>query len=411
MEKEYTIRGFYRPHFFSLFINGEFNIDLSEISKTDLGTFVHEYIHYLQNLTTIFGLRNSMFYFSYLYEVKKHIAENDKIEIPIKIDFSETIKNGQIRFNLSNGSTKIFSPEYDDVKLYISTATEKDVTINVLVLELYKEGEKIENLIVGNNFVKESMARLYQQLFDNEVEHPTFPYKTAEILCKVLNPDLLKDKRKLIAICLLSLNSQNSGYTLYDLIIRTQSDKELNAIDLYKKYLNEFSVINNNEKITIKDFLLQSLDKFEEILSSSIVADINHFKLMIENIKYSAEKNILPLIDILFSDMENIEKLKEIIDFYGIPHIRTISGYNFFPLNQEQNKPAEEYIELLGQQAVFERILELGKDKKMCSLFPVCQLSEDDVIDENCFNEQWKRTKPCPFKIISDNWKLNEKIE
>ena len=411
MEKEYTIRGFYRPHFFSLFVNGEFNEDLSEISKTDLGTFVHEYIHYLQNLTTIFGLRNSMFYFTYLYEVKKHIVEHDEIEIPIKVDFSETIKNGQIRFNLCNGSTKIFSPEYDNVKIYTSTEKENDITVDIIVLELYHKGEKIDELIIGNNYVKESMARLYQQLFDDEVDHPTFPYKSAEILCEVLNPDLLKDKKKLIAVCLLSLNSQNSGYTLYDLLIRTRSDKELNAIDLYKKYLIEFSVLNGNEKITIKDFLLQSLDKFEEVLSSSIVAEIIHFSLLIENIKQSAEKNILPLIDILFADLDSIEKLKGVIDFYGIPHIRTISGYIFFPLNQEKNEPAMEYIELIGQQIVFERIFELGVDKKMCSLYPQCEYSVDDIIDENCFDKQWERTKSCPFKIISDSWKLKEKIK
>ena len=45
----------------------------------------------------------------------------------------------------------------------------------------------------------------------------------------------------------------------------------------------------------------------------------------------------------------------------------------------------------------------------MCSLHPQCELSEPVIVDDNCYDTQWKRTEDCPFKLVSDYWELNKK--
>lgn len=414
METEYELRGFYRPHFFSLFINVEFYGDLSDLTQTDLGTFVHEYVHYLQNITTIFGLRNSLFYFNYLYEVKRYIVDNESLTIPLnEIPFSEAIIKGNDLFQLTYGTSKTFSPEFDKAKVYIAKNSSNDTVIENVCIDLFLHNSKTETIIIGNNCIKESMAHLYQKLFDENVKSDSFPYQSVEILCSLIYPELLDDKRKLITLCLISLNSQNSGLTLFQLLYKAKGDKDLNGIDLYKKYSEELTVYNSNKKISIMEFLIASLSKFGETLSASLVTEFKHFKLLIENIRLSAEKNILPLIEVIYDEESSpVEKIKSLIDFYGIPHIRTQNGYNYYPQDNELEQPALEFVELIGQRIVLDRILGIGynKNDNLCTLYSQCQLSEDDITDDYCFNKQWEKERACPFKIISDNWKLNEKI-
>lgn len=413
-QDNYSLRGFYRPSFFSLFINGEFREDFEDITEKDLGTFVHEYIHYLQNITTILGLQSSTFYFTYLFEVRKYIAENQELILPlVNIPFSEKIVNAQNRFSLCNGSTNYITPQYDKINIKIKRQTLGNVSINSVFVEFYLEGVLANEIIFGNNCVKESMAILFQQLFDNEAISYTIPYHSVELLCKELNPELLKDKRKLITLCLISLNSQNCGLTLYELLRKSREDHELNGIELYQKYLNELTVEQSGKSITIKNFLIESIDRFKKHLTASVESELKHFAHLLDNIKLSAQKDILPIIDILYTHRSNnINMLEALIDYYGIPHIRTVSGYNYFPVDQESNQPSLEYVVLIGQRIVLDRLLGINRDQlgDLCSLKPQCELSNSLIIDENCFETQWKRTIPCTFKIVSDYWQLPEKI-
>lgn len=412
-DNEYELRGFYKPHFFSIFLNGEFDIEFQNLKKNDLGTFVHEYTHYLQNITTIFGLKNSIFYFHYLYEVKKHINESQQLTVPIKeIPFSNDILQGKAIFNRYYGTKKSFSPEYDDIKFYIKEEVDNGRKYKIVCFDLVKGNKHIETIELGNLCVKEGMARLCQLNYDDQVSHPTFPYKSVELLCDILNPELLKDRRKLIALCILALNSQNSALTLYELLIEVRTEPELNGIEIYEKYIVERWIVHNEEKISIQDFLLTTINEFKRTLEGSINTELYHFKKMFENIIQSVKTNTSPLLELLYSEIDNNDKLKTLIDFYGIPHIRTISGYEFYPLGSREgseNNPALEFLDLLGQSTVIERILGYNNDT-ICSLYPQCQRALENITDEHCFETQWLRENSCPFKIISDNWELNEKI-
>ena len=93
IELEKTSRGTYSTNFFSIFINGDFQPNLNQLGKKDLGTFAHEYLHYIQNLTTIYGLRNGIFHFQLLKEVKEFLKSTSKIDLPLKLNFlSDRIK-------------------------------------------------------------------------------------------------------------------------------------------------------------------------------------------------------------------------------------------------------------------------------------------------------------------------------
>ena len=54
IEKE--LRGYYRTGCFHIYLNGYFHEDLENVAFEDLSTFTHEYVHYLQNISTLYGI-------------------------------------------------------------------------------------------------------------------------------------------------------------------------------------------------------------------------------------------------------------------------------------------------------------------------------------------------------------------
>jgi len=51
-----AIRGYYRSGAFEIHLEGAFNRDVSQMSQKDQGTFLHEYVHFMQNIATPWGI-------------------------------------------------------------------------------------------------------------------------------------------------------------------------------------------------------------------------------------------------------------------------------------------------------------------------------------------------------------------
>lgn len=412
---EYALRGMYKPSFFYIFLNGDFDKNYSNMSDKDMGTFVHEYVHYLQNITTLFGQNNSILFLNYIYEFRNHIATHEGISIPlVDIPIPEFIKRNKVMFDLCSGTLETYTQNYDDVKVRIGKQIKEDISIDSVFLDFYLNGELVNTLIVGSHCVKESMAYIFQRFFDETVDLPVTPYKTVEILCKIINPTLLEDKRKIISLCILALNSQNVGFVLYHLILRAKDDSKLNGAELYKKYQETTYTKVENEVLSLKALYIRTIKNFLQILNSSLYCETTHFNRISENIIYALEKKSIPLIDILYEDnMEKIKRLEEIIDFYGIPFIHSVDNSIYFPEQYGENLPAEEFVEINALRIVIERLsgTESNNVGNGCTLYGLCSSSENDITDENCFEEQWNREVECPFTIVSKLWGLKEKIQ
>lgn len=77
------LRGSYTTSFYSIYLDGSYNEDISKMSQKDQGTLLHEYVHYLQNISTPFGMYISMAMYSLMYQSLHNIITNDTIHIPV----------------------------------------------------------------------------------------------------------------------------------------------------------------------------------------------------------------------------------------------------------------------------------------------------------------------------------------
>src|SRR5260221_14717441 len=70
-----TVMGFYAPSFFRMYINTDESLEnMDAWSIQTSAAFLHEYVHYLQDLTTTYGLMN----ISYIVDFIKTVTYNQR---------------------------------------------------------------------------------------------------------------------------------------------------------------------------------------------------------------------------------------------------------------------------------------------------------------------------------------------
>ena len=95
MEKETlekALRGYYRTGCFHIYLAGYFDPDLTKMSRTDLGTFLHEYVHFLQNISTPYGIFEASALNEAVVETFIDIELKNEIELPYEVPQSEMLK-------------------------------------------------------------------------------------------------------------------------------------------------------------------------------------------------------------------------------------------------------------------------------------------------------------------------------
>ena len=90
LEKE--LRGYYRTGCFHIYLRGSFDQDLEKMSHEDLSTFTHEYVHYLQNISTLYGIFEANTRHQAALATFVQIESEESISLPYEPSYSEEIR-------------------------------------------------------------------------------------------------------------------------------------------------------------------------------------------------------------------------------------------------------------------------------------------------------------------------------
>ncbi len=399
IDTEFEFRGAYYPAFFSVFLNGDFDIEFSSMSIVDIGTLAHEYCHYLQNIDTFNGLSNSQFFHVFINEIKLHITNQEELDIPIiNFNLSDTTIRNKERFDFNKGSFNTKQIDYDSCNIGF------DSNDNV-ILSFYKNEAIFDSVTFGSLCVKEGMAHFFQQIFDSKVEHATVPYLATEVICNKIYPEILTNKTRIIILSYLSLNSLNPGKTFVDLLIISNRNyyRSMSDLDYYYSLKSDIQVKINENTYTIDEAKHFALEKLYDVILYSLVSEMSYFSEIFVNIEAIINRKLDGFIEILTtSTIDSVQKLSLLFETYGSPNIRTIGGKNIFP------NSSNELIELVGQRLVLNRIIQ---GVELCDYFQFCNIQKVEITDFNCGRCQWLRQVECPFTLTSTNWGLTERIK
>lgn len=411
-------QGEYKPAFMQIRIQNPFDGDLDKLDTQTLGVLIHEYVHFLQNISTPWGLYDSMVRYSIMAETYAYVeSTTSAITLPLKFNFSQELEN-RIKI-VENGTgycpladtSRIDFEVNRSQKIHIHRKKQKVGNRDLAVVELdicYAEGVR-KTIVLGANIIKESMAALYQMLIDKTATHNRYdlPYNLVKILAEQHFPIVASDNVKLIVICYISLFSLSPAEVLINELEYANKHNYLSAIELFEQFVNDSKIKVKEEDISVCSFFDELINRFKQVLSKSIKVEIDYISDVLDKIRPS--NGFVPILTII-TDYEPLskERIKTLIKFLGMPYTYTDNGDFNPPLTSSKysDKISSDMLALIGHNALFTYLTNLHNCGYVCPLHSFCEKQNFDKAE--CYNEPWNG-KECPMTIMGNLIGLKEK--
>lgn len=408
----------YESSFFHIYLDGESPISnrgFQQVSERDYASFVHEYIHYIQHITTPYGLKyNSYFTYSLLL-LREFIDSNNTISTPVKLEeviqarkqFESELKDKNGCRNFSKGTVSDIEIKADDVL----DAKVNDTAVNIGVYDFENHRVFEKGFGFGYWCVIESMAHLVQSLINPELFHSEVPYRAAQLICNKIRPDLKDDKKLLISICYTSLFFNNPGHAFFDILKSAKKDE--NGLLLFQSYMRDYSRVFQGQQMPNYRMMHLLMDKFLNHLDALLGNDSVYMKEVIENLKYESSSGNSLLLELLYNvDLSKSENLNKLIAFYGRPAIDSKNQDVVIPFNNNANVYYAETSALLSLELILARLKSEAPDTT-CIRYPICdRVTKENgmqLIDENCAGTQWQKQLSCIFTVGLSYWRMSNK--
>lgn len=407
----------YKCNFFHMFLEGEspiINGGYNKIPLRDYASFIHEYVHYIQQITTPYGLKYSTYFIKNLLIYRESINSSQKeINLPFRLKVNEPTKQIEVELANKNGSESFAKGNINDIEINnndVKLAKQQQSAVNIGVYDFENDRAFNEGFQFGYWCVIESMAHMVQSLINPELNHRIVPYRTAQLVCSKIRPDLRDDTKLLISICYVSLYFDNPGHAFFEILDSIPQGGE-KGVELYKRYMIKYKRRFRNKKMDNHEMMNIIMNEFVIILGALVGNNLIYYKNVLNNCKLESSKgDSLFLRMIYYEDISNIDRLSEIISFYGYPAIDSSKSSDIVvPFDQETERPYLEHSSLISLELLINRFKEKSGNK-VCLRFQICNRNRDnDIIEEFCAEQQWLKEKTCLFKAGLQYWGWEDK--
>ena len=416
-----SLQGKYEPSFFNMKVDiMSYNENMSD---REISLFVHEYIHYLQNITTIYGLERLLYDFSILCRMVEWVWKQKSMDIcvPISEDvLSELTRSNKKILDLTWGDTVdynikdfqfVSAEKFDSVRI-----DEKRSVDTICITYKNKSGEE-DFCLFGAREITESMAYLIEREITRDYENsPAYPYEAAQMVVNYIYPPLLDDKRNFLIVCDMALMSSNPGAELFEItkwlkmISYTFTDPR--EFDLFLDLNWEFN--DMGRRISHCNYFINRAEdvrnNLHTILRDEYFSDYHAWvDCIIDRAIFLRKSNPLFWLDLVeLGYIKSNPAWEGIINWLGSPLIETIKHEIFHvdPLGFDSSCTI--YFKVFNQ---IYRLLRKGEVQ--CELLPWCYDKRNIVeIDATCFNCPWNHSdingQLCTFKGVWNHWGLEK---
>lgn len=417
--------GEYYPAFFEMRLKVDHMIDLNTCANAEFALFFHEYIHFLQDITTTYCLTNCYYIGeniqSIVTDINNKHKKGDTIIIPyVYNDNKDYIEvENQIRI-MTLGDVGESIPS---LKI---TEWSKDYFTNLPNVEGLKE---ITGICVSANdsdifsfgayAIKENMAYIMERLLTKDFKKSDdYPYCAAEKIVEFEYPEFGRDILNVLALCDCSLMFTNPAHVFYDILkdMKSKNYVPKKPQDLYAQLPNAKISTGNNKTDVFSHFKIIGEEARKKMKSYFYVPNQPElheaYHKWIDKVMdyaiYLRTKTPHFLIELCSMGQARTNSLfADIVKNVGTPLMRDMrqeyfsikpDGYNGFN------------VELLKAVKQLYNILHDGKID--CELYPWCKNSNgiNPTIDI-CLSKPWERCKKpdlCPVALLWKNWGLSE---
>ncbi|WP_309640734.1 hypothetical protein [Flavobacterium sp.] len=411
-----TALGFYTPSFMRMHVG----TDLSLIDYRNLNdnytesVFLHEFTHFIQDITTVYGLTNICVVVDYMKFVNNDVLKSavgpfDVPVLPLEGGDDNVFANLELN-NIYNGDG---DDDYVTFKNHIITkgnVNTKDKVVDPVIIEISYEDEDglPKNFNFGALCILENMAYIIEGECYSDCElSPDIPYSAAEKLVELIYPNLGTNRLNILALCDASLQVHHPAEFFYHLLLKMKEEKVLfttpEEVYAYSKTLIKKDVdldLLLRQQADMAIFQLKGY--FNDPYFDSLK---NWLEYMINRAVDFRLKN--PFFPLDIARGKALKTNKEFRNFFlsiGTPLITNNLGavYLYDPNNSSAklNYPIIWAINQINQ--VF------WGYQRHCELKDVCRAGKFNV-DSRCDTSPWDRVideNLCPFATVWRHWKL-----
>jgi len=402
--------GLYFPAFFFIKIHtDESLIDLEKCTKHTQATFFHEYLHFLQDFYTLYGLRNISYNVNVVYSIYKESIKQKELHFPIKLPETDF----QVRKDLFNYYYGTYILSYDPFELLSYTIMPN----NSIAGYEYLEQVEIETLSFnvgkdsfsfGAYAILESLAYLVEKSIFGISSPFNFPYNIVDLIIDQFFTDLQMPTNIRIALCEEALNSAHPGRTFFTILegLKIENQKRFNDPQQFHLFCQ-------------RHFFLQDESGFKFSMSFAIESETQKSQLNLKTYFQNDEiVKVNPWIDFVFElakqmrkeDFhfyklyENRDKFVEIINNLGTPLVS--NNFDFFFKNPKIDQ-SDCHISIF--LAIRELMLIALGEKSNCDLKSRCLSIDSELVNEYCDSaphENRKNSKKCGLTALMLHWGL-----
>lgn len=407
-ELEKALRGFYRTGCFHIYLAGSFNQDLAQMSQEDLGTFLHEYVHFLQNISTPYGIFEAAALNEAAVETFIDILPKKEINLPYNAPQSEVLESRMKWLDAMNGQPVsgqedvIEVDEARDIQFGSLNITFSDRKGKLVILEFYDKLGKVHRRVIGALDIKEAMAAAYQSLIDPNAEHPDIPYNLLRIFCKKMFPSVGDDVKKFICLCYASLFSLQPAYHFVELCFKAEKRKEQTGFAFFDDYINDHTVKVQGVSVTPWEHFNGLLEDYKQSIQGLLRCETPYIDYILEQVKM--KNGNVPILNVINTDKPfSVNNVKALITALGIPYMHAQGKGWFFPSINGQG--ASDVVKLVGETFLYQFLV--NKDRSRMCICPLAAMCGNE--GTYCYDQPWLE-KGCSFELIGDEIGLKDKI-
>lgn len=428
-EIDYSPLGFYRPSLFHL--NVATNKPLSDWTiwdDTTLCTFFHEYIHFLQDIMTVFGLQNTFINGEYIAYACNEIYPKGKpasFDVPIvpqpgpqyiyenkvmsryttcRLQPNNAIVPNLHPFNVTgkaNGSD-VDLPMYDKKITYTAIMVPTD------------HGD----LMLGAYHVKEGMAYLAEKIVYGSpimVLSPDYPYNVIEQLGRFYldTTDEREYRLLLFGLCSLALQCSHPAKAIVEYMKDAASlQSQMPTSDIIRHLANcaEFieldgTILSMNDCLDrARNYAFKALDRQFATVDHTSVRTWYH-TVINEAVDWIKANPVL-LVDLVsFGKLKTNQIFKTFMDRFGTPLLSNASN-EIYHYDATKQVNIAHHSRLLAAGSIIATM----QGSKGCLLYDYCHQKGVQQCDDSCKTEPWTKAKPafaCPYGHMWQGWNLS----
>lgn len=414
-----TTLGFYEPSFLRLHIATKESIKhIEKLTEKAQSIFFHEYIHFLQDLTTYHGLNNIHATVEYMRFANNFIIKQPFTEFDVPIEPQpynvDNVHLNQFVHEITNGewddidNVTLKDPWKKDNYLWMNN-TQRNVPQIIVPFENDVYDDKF---IFGAGCITESMAYIFERiLFTDYEESDDIPYSSAELLVEKVYPAFGNDILNVLALCDISLLVSNPGDYFYT-VLNDYKDKCTlpNTPDqLYQEFISKnqfncqgatnyngiFTNISQNAITQLNGyfndpFFQQIKDWIEDIFIKARDLRLSNISFILDLARGGAINNN-SMFKTIFNEIGTPLMTNDLNDtrfYHPLTFSKTIDPNYLWAINQI-------FYALMGMQ-------------NNCELTAHCCASKINI-DKRCSFEPWSRSNDnnrCPYALIWYHWGL-----